>query len=185
MPCTASGLTLPSSGPAFGRPLKSNVRALSMNSLRRGSSLPRRVFAHGLLLPFRLGSRHSRRLSSLPHASARVVPLARPQGCGQTTELACALRSVVRHIHAPITNSFMQAPHRRLRRYAYLPLGRSPRLPRRPNLKYEYEVQFSSCLRSQTSRSQRSSESSFSATGRIPHRRPNQPFKRTRLRLAA
>jgi len=55
-----------------------------MSSLRRRSSLPRRVFVHGLVLPFRLGSRHSRGLSSLSHASASVVPLVRQQGCGQT-----------------------------------------------------------------------------------------------------
>ena len=76
-----------------------------MNSLRRGSSLPRRVFVHGLVLPVRLGSRYSRGLSSLPHALARVVSLTRQQGYGQTSELACALRSVARHIRAPRKNS--------------------------------------------------------------------------------
>jgi len=69
--------------------------------LRRSSSLLRRVFVHGLVLPFRLGSRHSRGLSSLPHASARVVPLARLQGCAQKTRLATALRSVERRIKRP------------------------------------------------------------------------------------
>jgi hypothetical protein len=56
----------------------------------------------------------------------------------------------------------------------------------RPNLKYEYEAQVSSCLGAQASRSLRLAEPSFSATGRTPHRRPNPPIERTlsgRLRL--
>ena len=123
-----------------------------MSSVRRSSSLPRRVFVHGLVPPFRLGSRHSRKLS-LPHASARVVPLARQQGCGQKIKVATA-QSILRVFPQRLERNHSQlVHHRRLRRYAPLPLGRSPRLPSRPNLKYEYEVQFSSCLCSPASRS--------------------------------
>jgi len=124
-----------------------------MSSLRRCSSLPRRVLVHGLVLPFRLGSNQSRGLSSLPHASASVVPLARLQGCGQKIKVATA-PSILRVFRQCLErNHSLLVHHRRLRRYASLPLGRSPRLPSRPNLKYKYEVQFSSCLCSPPSRS--------------------------------
>jgi len=103
---TERGLTLPSSGRAFGTPLKSNVRALSLSTLRRCSSLPQRVFVHGLVLPLCRSSRHSRELSPLPHASARVVPLIRLQGCGPKAELATALPVGARYIEAARKNSF-------------------------------------------------------------------------------
>ena len=150
--CPTRRLTLPSSGRSYGTPLKSNVRALFMSSLRLSSSLPRRVFVHGLVLPFRLGSRHSREVS-LPHASACVVPLARLQGCGQKIKVSTA-HSILRVFRQRLERNHSQLVRRRhLRRYASLPLGRSPRLPSRPNLKHEYEVQFSSCLCSPASRS--------------------------------
>jgi len=54
------GLTLPSSGPAYGGPLKSNVRALAVGTLHRRPSVPRRVYVHGV-------ARHS------VHASTSTV----------------------------------------------------------------------------------------------------------------
>ena len=50
---------------------------------------------------------------------------------------------------------------------------------RRPNLKHEYEVQFSSCLGTQAPRSRRSAESSFISSWRVPHQLPNPPIERT------
>jgi len=155
-----------------------------MSSLHRGSSLPRRVFAHGLVLPFRLGSRHSRRLSSLPHASARVVPLMAARLRPNASLLVPFSPSRVTSVHRERFHP-QRVLHHRLRRYASLPRRRLPRLPSRPNLKYEYEVQFSSCLGTQAWRSQRSVESSFIPFRRVPHRPPNPPIERTCLRHAA
>ena len=156
-----------------------------MSSLRRSSSLPRRAFVHGLVLPLRLGSHHSRKLLSLPHALVAVVPLARLQGCGQKTELTSALRSVVRHIRAPRKNSFIAGASSPPAKVCFSAVQMATASSSRLNLKYEYEVQFSSCPGMQASRSQRSAESSFIPSGRVPNRPPNPPIERTCLRHAA
>jgi len=107
-------LTLPSSGPAYGGPLKSNVRALSMNSLRRSSSLPRRVFVHGLVVPLHRCSCQSRESCLCLTLRPRTVLLIRLQGCGQKPELAIALQSVARHVGVPRKNPASQVLHRRV-----------------------------------------------------------------------
>jgi hypothetical protein len=160
------GLTLPSSGPAYGRPLKSNVRPLSMSPLRRSSSLPRRVFVHGLVLPLRLGSRHSRGPSSLPQAAASVVPLARLQSCGQKTGLATALRPSRATSGETRENSFSAGASSPPPKVCFSATQTVTASCSRPNLKYE--VQFSSCPGTQVSRSQRSAESSSHLLGAFP-----------------
>ena len=107
------GLTLPSSGPAYGGPLKSNVSALSMSPLRLCSLLPRRVFVHGLVLPFRLGSRHSRKGVSASHVGKRratySVARLRPE------DRACYRTSIRRASHPRTEKELIhdEVPHRR------------------------------------------------------------------------
>jgi len=156
-----------------------------MSSLCRSSSVPRRAFVHGLVEPLH---RSSCRHASLISASRFGLAPGYSFGCRVAAKspswllpfnplrIASACRERILHRRCFVDESPV-----------CFSTSRTVTSPSsRPNLKYEYEAQVSSCLGAQASRSQRLAEPSFSATGRIPHPRPNPPIERTlsgRLRL--
>ena len=105
------------------QPLNSNVRAHVVNALRRSTSLPRRVFAHGVVRhPLRPTTRTGeKRCAPSYHPSA---PATAPNRAA--TRRNAALTAQLRH-HRKDKNAFFPSKHRGVLH--------------QPNLKLEYQVQ--------------------------------------------
>jgi hypothetical protein len=157
-------LTLPSSGPAYGGPLKSNVRALVLNWVCFRFAAVRRVSVHELArihAPVAHRSFSSRgfgqhRGHSLVALLGAAFGLARPEG---NPLAACASSSLAAVCLSAARSFFLFS------------VG--------PNLKYEFEVQYNAGPGLQASRARAAAELSLTPIGCVTHRRPNPSFKRT------
>ena len=161
-------LTLPSSGRAKGYalvpPLKSNVRALALNSVRFRFAPVRQVLVHEL----------ARGHAPVAHRSFSSRGFGQHRGCSLV-----ALLGVAFSLAKPEGNSLAAFASASLAAVC-LRGGRNFILSSSgPNLKHEYEVQYNAGSGLHASRSRAAAEFPFRSTGRVTHRRPNPSFKRT------
>jgi len=171
LPLPERGLTLPSSGHAYGMPLKSNVRALSSSfnqAVSRQSAvvLSFRPRAHG----------QEQRGSASREPGLFVCHVVQSSGILRLL-LQVRLASVPKVCRAFVSAS-RTLPRAKTKRFseAGFPLKNSGTLrSREPNLKYKNQVQ----------EHKEHELGTVVATRRQPHERPNPSFKRTCLRHAA